>query len=364
MRRLSTSLAPLVVGALLACGSSSSSPECSVPPDCPGTDTACRVRTCTSGTCGFQNLDGVACDVDGNACTADTCVAGTCQVGLPLNCDDGVECTFDACDATSGGCIHTPAPAGTACGSGLFCDGGGSCVQCFTASDCPGTATACQRPACVAGSCAFEFLDGASCNSGSCTVSDFCSQGVCQSSGTLLNCDDGLSCTADACNASALACESTVLPGSCLIGGQCFANGAANPANPCLYCNAALSQTSWQPFPAGYACDADGSGCTPFDSCDGTGVCVVSTPASCDDGLACTVDTCTSTGPTTYSCSSSVAPGSCVISGACYASGAPNPANSCQACDPTVSATTWVNLPAGTACGTGLQMCDGLGACI
>ncbi|MFT7625867.1 MAG: hypothetical protein ACI9WU_005058 [Myxococcota bacterium] len=46
------------------------------------------------------------CD-DGNPCTeGDLCAGGQCGLGQPKGCDDGIECTLDACDADTGSCVH------------------------------------------------------------------------------------------------------------------------------------------------------------------------------------------------------------------------------------------------------------------
>jgi hypothetical protein len=51
----------------------------------------------------------------------------------------------------------------------------------------------------------------------------------------------------------------------------------------------------------------------------------------------------------------------CRINGTFYASGAPHPANPCQACQPSVSTTQWSNTSDGTTCGTD-EVCTG-GTC-
>jgi hypothetical protein len=124
------------------------------------------------------------CD-DGSACTTgDRCAAGVCQ-GDAISCDDGVDCTVDACDAVAGcaplpldqacedgdactqdvcsvaarGCVRTPAQTGTLCGP-LTC----------------GTVNRCVAGACVATSAG----DGSPCDdSDACTVGDRCQAGVC-----------------------------------------------------------------------------------------------------------------------------------------------------------------------------------------
>lgn len=66
---------------------------------------------CTSDSCdpatGCQydpsSLNGIPCD-DEDGCTVDDiCSDGVCSAGTPLDCDDGVACTNDAC---SGGICH------------------------------------------------------------------------------------------------------------------------------------------------------------------------------------------------------------------------------------------------------------------
>jgi Dictyostelium (slime mold) repeat len=53
---------------------------------------------------------------------SEVCVAGVCQIGTPLVCVDGNECTSDSCDAALG-CQFTPVADGTACNSGM-----GQCI--------------------------------------------------------------------------------------------------------------------------------------------------------------------------------------------------------------------------------------------
>ncbi len=68
----------------------------------------CTVGVCnaTTGTCSYvPAANGTACN-DGNSCsTGDTCQAGACT-SVPKNCDDGLPCSVDSCNPTSGGCAH------------------------------------------------------------------------------------------------------------------------------------------------------------------------------------------------------------------------------------------------------------------
>jgi hypothetical protein len=78
-----------------------------------GTPLICDdLNVCTSDQC--NNTTGCQydptagpCD-DGDPCSIDDqCTAGVCQSGSLIDCDDGVECTVDACDGDQG-CTHTP----------------------------------------------------------------------------------------------------------------------------------------------------------------------------------------------------------------------------------------------------------------
>ena len=75
----------------------------------------------------------------------------------------------------------------------------------------------------------------------------------------------------------------------CLIGGSCYANGAANPANGCERCVAKTSSTKWTAGGDGNAC-SDGDVCTAADKCSG-GSCKGSAKV-CNDSDKCTLDSC------------------------------------------------------------------------
>ncbi|RKH58310.1 hypothetical protein [Corallococcus aberystwythensis] len=83
--------------------------------------------------------------------------------------------------------------------------------------------------------------------------------------------------------------------------------------------------------------------------CGDTCVSTDSDPAHCGGcDQACT---------TTEACEAGVCVAVCRIGDLQVASGAVNPANACEQCTPTTSATTWTPLADGTACGTG-QICS------
>ncbi|TNF25185.1 MAG: hypothetical protein EP329_23480 [Deltaproteobacteria bacterium] len=208
----------------------------------PADDEDCR--TCPTD-CG--------CD-DGDACTNDRCVAGACQVGPATRCDDGNPCTVDACDAAVG-CVFSPVAAGTPCDDADVCT---LTSACSAQGVCQGTGQSCDdgNP-CTDDRCDPQdgcvhvpALAGGGCDDGDpCTSGDVCAAGVCVGTNP---CDDGNPCTRD-----------------CVSGGQCQHTNAN-----------------------GVACE-DGDPCTDGDLCQG-GSCRAGGPRDCDDGNACTAETCIS----------------------------------------------------------------------
>jgi hypothetical protein len=152
------------------------------------------------GSCAGK-ADATPCD-DGNACTTpDVCELGTC-VGLgPIDCNDGVPCTADLCDQFLG-CQSNMLPPGTSCSDGDPCTDADQCDGIFlcigTPIDCD-DGFDCTLDACSGGSCSSVPQDGAPCEDGEpCTALDECLGLVC-ASGPVASCDDGNICTDDAC---------------------------------------------------------------------------------------------------------------------------------------------------------------------
>lgn len=318
---------------------------------------------CTNDVCDAQTgvvthspaTGGTLCD-DGNACTvADVCDGeGTCM-GTLRNCDDGVPCTSDSCDPATGLCMNEAVDA--ACDNGVFCDGLESCdaaAGCvsdagFTCDDdnactddsCDDggdtcvhtpnydTATECCNPSTGesvviddGSQCTVDVCDsdtGAvqhvshnnSCDDGNaCTTNDSCSNGVC--AGEPVLCFDGIGCTVDACDMQTGQC--TYTPDNALCDDGSFCNGVevcglltdCMPGTP-PSCDDDIACTQDSCDEAANACvhEADDSACDNGVFCDGAETCDVqegclagSTP-TCDDQIACTVDTCS---PNTDGC--------------------------------------------------------------
>ncbi|MFQ5415019.1 MAG: c-type cytochrome, partial [Phycisphaerae bacterium] len=209
-----------------------------------------------------------ACN-DGDACNGEElCVAGVCEVGTPLDCDDLVPCTVDTCDAVVG-CVNTPDDS--ACSDGDVCTG---VEVCDAFNGCmPGVPLDCD--------------DGDACNGvETCDPVNGCMPGV------PLDCDDGNACTLDTCDPFVGCTHVPVLDGT-----------ACTVSPPPGACSSATCQAGVcveGPLPAGTPCVGNGAGpCSGADTCDGFGVCddndLPDGPdPSCDDGDACTVETCVS----------------------------------------------------------------------
>jgi hypothetical protein len=232
-------------GTGLICDGGGKCVGCTVPDQCPGSDTECQQRTCAAETCGVQNTAANTpttsqsvgtchenvCDgsgniisieddgnvpVDGNVCTADECLAG-----VPSNPDE---------------------PEGFTCGSAsasLVCDGSGTCVGCNQPSDCPGSDTDC-----IVRSCTDNACGSADVGSGTPLPDDEQQSGTCQD--LVCNGSGGVTSVEDDSN----------LPTS---------------TNPCLQdvCTAGIPSMPNQPD--GFVCDANNDVC---DAIDGVGTCL------------------------------------------------------------------------------------------
>lgn len=187
------------------------------------------------------------CD-DGLWCNgAETCNAGSCQAGTPPNCNDGIACTTDSCNESTDSCSN--APNNGACNDGQYCNGAETCNA---------------STGCVAG--------------------------------TAPNCNDGVACTVDSCNESTDSCNNVPNNASCDDGAFC--NGAET-------CSATLGcQAGSNPCP-GQACVEstdtcvcdDNGDCSDGQYCNGAevcnaGSCQAGTAPNCNDGVACTTDSC------------------------------------------------------------------------
>lgn len=188
----------------------------------------CTDDSCVPSSGCTHSPNSAPCD-DGNPCTTgDVCGGGVCAGGAPTNCDDGIACTDDTCDGSSG-CIHTPNPSS--------CDDGNPCTD----------------DVCDLGTGCLHVDNTAPCEDGNlCTVGDTCAGGTCVA-GSPANCDDGLGCTDDSCDPG-LGCVHT---NTCADGNPCTDN-LCTPSG----CEFVADDTNY--------CE-DGDSCTDGDHCvDGT----------------------------------------------------------------------------------------------
>lgn len=138
--------------------------ECTQASTCPGTDEACRVRTCSRGACGFQNvaLGTPVADPDAGDCRRQQCNgAGSVEeVDDDSDRPPSTDCSERVCRAGTPTALHQP--AGTACDEdgGTQCDGAGRCVDptlwCTEVSECPPSTAECAEARCTQGVCGFE----------------------------------------------------------------------------------------------------------------------------------------------------------------------------------------------------------------
>jgi hypothetical protein len=221
---------------------------CDIPPCVNG---QCTMRVCPGDACHPQHCDGNAgCVVDPLRCPSNGLVCDgeeSCEVvgGVakcrntgPLNCNDGDACTLDSPCTEPFGCTHTP----------RNCDDGDPC-----------TIDSCNHNS----GCIHELIPqccrlSADCPDDKCTVDRVCRAPFC-SEGTPRNCDDGEDCTFDYCDPQT-GCVHTPIDGCAHLHLMCQTD--ADCASPC-------------------ATDRICSG----GACTGT-------PVVCDDGDACTVDSC------------------------------------------------------------------------
>jgi hypothetical protein len=190
----------------------------------------------------------------------------------------------------------------------------------------------------------------ASCDDGNpCTLGDTCdADGNC--AGTVYSCDDGFDCTWDHCDGQG-GCAFHMAAGQCLIDGNCYAQGTANPTNDCQECQPSVHLHAWG-NDDNNGCD-DGSLCTEAGTCQ-AGTCLSTGEAvSCDDELACTTDSCE---PDT-GCEHSPSDEACGDENSCTT----------DTCDPSEGCVNTL-VEEGTACDdgsleTGGDTCSGDGVC-
>ncbi|MCH8168177.1 MAG: glycine--tRNA ligase subunit beta, partial [Proteobacteria bacterium] len=244
------------------------------------------------------------CD-DGLFCNgAETFDGTTCQPGTDP-CDDGVVCTVDVCDETLDTCTNTA--DNTLCDDGGFCNGAETCdpaLDCQAGTNPCDDGVGCTVDVCdeILNSCT-NTADNTLCDDGLfCNGAETCDPALDCQAGTD-PCDDGVACTVDTCDETGDTCTNTADDTLCDDG--LFCNGAET-CDPVLDC-----QAGTDPCDDGVACTVDtcdegadtcantaddtlcddGLFCNGPETCDAALDCQAGIDP-CDDGVACTVDVC------------------------------------------------------------------------
>jgi hypothetical protein len=249
---------------------------------------ACTVGSCDEATDTIvQTPSNALCD-DGLFCNgAETCDAVLgCQPGNAPGLDDGVACTIDTCDESTGAVVHTPSDA--LCDDGLFCNGAETCNPLLGCQ--AGTPPSLEDGvACTVGSCD-EATDtivhtpsNALCDDGLfCNGAETCNPLLGCQAGTPPSLEDGVACTVGSCDEATDTIVQTPTHALCDDGNLC--NGAET-------CDAVLGCQAGTPVANGTTCN-DGQFCTINDACQ-NGVCQSGGPRSCAaETTACTVGLC------------------------------------------------------------------------
>lgn len=363
--------------------------------DCSGFDSDCTVGVCnnSNGLCeASASNEGGACS-DGDLCSSgDACSNGLC-VGEAVDCSGlDSDCTVGSCNALTGECEAVPANEGGACDDGVNCTTGDACSNglCIAeAIDCSGLDDACNVGVCneELGSCeTAPANESGTCDDlDPCTINDVCTNGTC--AGVAKDCSalDG-PCTVGVCNGSTGACEAqpanegvlcddgdlctvsdfctngvcegvsvdcTSLDGECSTGVCNPTTGSCEAAaiNEGLGCDDGDLCTSDDVCVAG-ACEGASVDCSSFDdeclagACNpSTGECeavAVNEGGLCDDGDLCTIsDACSNGACMGAAVDCSGLDDTCVV-GACNPSTGScetQPTNEGGACDDGVNCT-------------------------
>ncbi len=318
------------------------------------------------GGCARAPILGNACN-DGNPCTTgEVCELGAvgaeCMGGKTLSCDDGLACTVDSCDAKIG-CVHAAADA-PPCDDGNVCTQGDACAfgKCVGAAKSCDDGNPCTQDACTPSTdCLYTPLVAPCEDGNACTVGDTCTGGKCAPGG-VVDCADSNVCTTDTCDAvngclhtaNADTCDDGL---ACTIGDtcaatQCAGTVACDDGNTCTADACGPGGVCVNTILLGNAC-SDASLCTSGDTCQADGTCAGISVVNCEDGNACTADSCIA------------------VSGACDhtpTTGSCSDGNTCT--NDSCSGGACVGIPAaGTPCDDGLpctagDVCDAGGKCL
>lgn len=265
----------------------------------------CTTDQCDGGNCTFVPRPGESCD-DGNACTIDDACNGDACEGAGRSCDDDNLCTTDGCDPATG-CTFVfnaePCDDANECTVGDTC-ARGACVPGEGRMDCDDE-DVCTDDYCVPGEGCVHVANTAFCTDGDpCTVGDQCRRGECIPGQDVLACEDDNPCTDNVCTPF-VGCE---FPNNsapcddgefCTVGDTC-GGGTCQPGTGKADCDDGNICTDDNCVPGGEGCVYwnnvlpcdDGNACTGLDVCAAGKCAGVDQSELCEDGLVCTIDSC------------------------------------------------------------------------
>ncbi|MEZ4307779.1 MAG: lamin tail domain-containing protein [Polyangiaceae bacterium] len=335
-------------GASGVCDGNGSCVGCTVATDCPGTDDDCKTRTCTNNTCGFNFA------ANGTPVTAQT--AGDCKQNVcdgagntvsqndnaDLPADDGNQCTDQACNAGTPSFPNSAVDTACTQNGGSFCDGGGACVACNLASQCPGTDDECQTRTCTGNTCGFNFQPAGTMVTAQ-TAGD-CQVNQCDGAGAVVQAQsngdvpvDGNQCTDDVCTAGVPSNPPSAANTVCTQNGGAFCDGAS----ACVACNMA-------------------------SQCPGTDDdCQTRTCAGNTCGFNFASNGTPTSSQTTGDCKQNVCDGSGGVTTVNFDTDLPVDGNECTGDVCTSGVPSNPGLPLGTTCSqNGGEVCNGSGTCV
>ncbi|MFT5430690.1 MAG: hypothetical protein ACI9OJ_001366, partial [Myxococcota bacterium] len=198
----------------------------------------------------------------------------------PGHCDDGIECSEDVCDPTTGDC----GAIAQDCSDDDVC----------TADWCDVVTGSCQHAPVSNGICGENCAAPVECQDFNACTHDACQDGVCTN--VLKDCDDGVLCTQDSCDSESAECGHTPIA-DCTNG--CTLHSDCADDLPCSedVCDTIFGTCSNTPIVDCQLCAGDAE-CVPpggvnpciEGQCD-EGACAFS-PRVCYDDVPCTFDTC------------------------------------------------------------------------
>ncbi len=253
--------------------------------------------------------DGLFCNGVERCVFPNTATGGLCMGGTPPVCDDGVACTFDECHEQLHGYTCVYKPHDQDCDDHNFCNG---TEQCDATLGClPGKPVDCSDGVdCTLDTCVEKGLCVHTPQDSFCDDHDFCNgtetchrKKGCQV-GPAPVCNDGLACTTDTCDSQAGSCVFT--PNDSCDDGQ-FCNGVetcdpvlgckpgqipnCDDGIPCTIDSCSPQLNACQHIPNDSLC-SNGLFCDGTETCNPQTGCVPGTPPNCSDDVSCTNDSC------------------------------------------------------------------------